>query len=97
MTKIRVENSTGKLIKHIEVDSSKPLLSQFEKENIAIPNACRAGMCAACMCYIDDDSKAVKNLRWESAFPLWEWEIMTCIGWVVETQDTITLRTMSES
>lgn len=95
MTKVKIEDSAWTLIKELEVDSVKPLLSQLEKAWVDIPNACRAGMCAACMCHVVNDSQVVKNLRGEPAFPLWEWEIMTCIGWVIDTSDTITLRTMS--
>jgi ferredoxin len=50
MTKIRVENAAGELIKELEVSSQKPLLRQLELEGIEIPNACRTGMCASCLC-----------------------------------------------
>lgn len=96
MTKVRIESSNGNLIWECEVKPEKPLLSQLEAAGIEIPNACRAGMCAACLCNAPGwDDKLNKSLRWEPAFPLWEWEIMTCIGWVVDTSETITLQTMS--
>lgn len=93
MTIVEVQDSKGKLIKSVDVDSTKPLLSQLEAEGIEIANACRTGMCAACMCHIHDDARAVKNLRGEPAFPLGEGEIMTCIGGVSEGEKVI-LKTM---
>jgi len=37
----------------------------------------------------------VKNLRGEPSFPLGDDEIMTCIGWVTDTDEDIILQTMS--
>lgn len=96
MTKVRVESSNWELIWECEVNSQKPLLPQLESNGIEIPNACRTGMCAACLCNAPAwDNNLNKSLRGEPAFPLWEWEIMTCIGWVVDTQETIILQTMT--
>lgn len=95
MTKIKIENSNWNLIKEVTVDHTKPLLKQLEAEGIEIPNACNIGMCAACMCTSQTSSDLLnKSLRGEPAFPLWDEEIMTCIGWVVETDEVVVLRTM---
>ena len=50
MTTVRVENAAGELIQEVEVNSEKPLLKQLESQGIEIPNACRTGMCASCLC-----------------------------------------------
>lgn len=95
MTKVRIENSKWEYIKELEVDHKKPLLKQLEADNIEIPNACNIGMCWACLCMSESDTNLLnKSLRWEPAFPLWDEEIMTCIGWVIETDETVILRTM---
>ncbi len=95
MTKIRIENKDGELIKELSVKPWKALLSQLEESGVEIPNACRAGMCAACMCHILSGHKYVKkNTRGEPSFPLGEDEMMTCIWGVIETQETISLKTM---
>lgn len=95
MTKVRIENAQGELIKELDVEPWKVLLSQLESAGVEIPNACRAGMCAACMCRIESwEQYAKKDIRGEPAFPLAEDEIMTCIGWFEETDETIILKTM---
>lgn len=95
MTKIRVETSKGEHIKDVQVDHTKPLLKQLEAQDIEIPNACNMGMCSACLCTTTSSPDLLnKSLRGEPAFPLWDEEIMTCIGWVVDTDETIVLRTM---
>ena len=95
MAKLRVENTKGELLKELEVQAGKVLLSQLEAAGVEIPNACRAGMCAACMCHIKTWEEHVKkNMRGEPAFPLWEDEMMTCVGWVEDTDETIILQTM---
>ena len=95
MVQIRVENSNGELIKEVPVEVGKSLLSQLEAAEVEIPNACRAGMCAACMCNIKEGWEFIKkDLKWEAAFPLWEDEVMTCIAWVTDTDETIILQTM---
>ncbi len=96
MTQIRIENAAWEFIKQLEVSSEKPLLTQLEAEGVEIPNACRIGMCAACLCNIEGwDTHLNKSLKWEPAFPLWEGEIMTCIWWVTDTDELITLKTMT--
>jgi len=53
------------------------------------------GMCAACMCNIESGEQFVeKDKKWEPAFPLGEDEVMTCIGWVADTDEEIVLRTI---
>lgn len=95
MIHVRVENKDGELIKEIPVDAGRVLLSQLEAADIEIPNACRAGMCAACLCNIvSGEEHFIKNLRGEPAFPLWEDEVMTCIAGIKETDEKIILRTM---
>lgn len=95
MTKVRIENSRGWILWEVKVDSSKPLLKQLEAEGIEIPNACNIWMCAACLCNAPGwDATLNKSLRGEPAFPLWEWEIMTCIGWVIETDEVVVIKTM---
>lgn len=96
MTSIKVIDQNDDVLWNVEIDSKKPVLWQLEWQGIEIPNACKMWMCAACMCTIEQWSQhAVKNLRGEPSFPLWEEEIMTCIWWFKETGDTIILRTMS--
>jgi ferredoxin len=96
MTFLRVENAAKAELWQWNIDSSKPLLPQLEAQWVEIPNACRTGMCSACMCTVVKwQEHIVNNLRGEPAFPLWEDEIMTCIGWIAETDDEIILRTMT--
>jgi ferredoxin len=95
MTSLRIEDASWKLIKELEVNTLKPLLTQLEAAWVEIPNACRTWMCAACLCNDPTgDDNLNKTLRWEPAFPLWEGEIMTCIGWVIDTDETVVLQTM---
>ena len=95
MTKIRIETASGILVKELDVNVWKPLLWQLEAAWVEIPNACKIGMCGACLCNAPAwDDALNKSLRGEPAFPLWEWEIMTCIGWVQDTHETIVLQTM---
>ncbi|NDK09545.1 (2Fe-2S)-binding protein [Candidatus Gracilibacteria bacterium] len=97
MTQLRIENNKGELIKEVPIDVGRVLLSQLESHDIEIPNACRTGMCAACMCKIVSGSEhVIKNLRGEPAFPLGEDEVMTCIAGVKETDETIVLQTLYE-
>ncbi len=96
MTLIRIEDEKWELIKEVPIETWKTLLKQLEAAEVEIPNACRTGMCAACMCYIEKWAEhVVKNLKWEPAFPLWEDEVMTCIAGVEETDEIIILQTMS--
>ncbi len=96
MVKIQVKNADGSLQKEVEILANKRMLSQLEKQWIEIPNACRTGMCAACMCHIQDGGEFIqKDLGWEPAFPLWEDEVMTCIAWVKETDTPIVLQTIA--
>lgn len=95
MTKVIIENSAGEVMKELDVEVWKVLLSQLEAAWVDIPNACRAGMCAACMCHIKNWEDSVnKSLRWEPAFPLGDNEIMTCIWWVEQSDEPIILQTM---
>lgn len=95
MTKIRIESSQWELIREVEVTAGKRLLSQLEKAGVEIPNACRTGMCAACLCTIESGGEYIQKDLWgEPAFPLWEDEVMTCIAGVSETEDTVVLRTI---
>lgn len=95
MTKITIKNKQGDVLKVVDVDSQGSLLGQLEKQDVEIPNACRMGMCAACMCNVEKWAKHIrKDMKWEPAFPLWEDEVMTCIGWVEDTDEEIILRTM---
>lgn len=92
---VRIENAKWEFIKELPIAAGKVLLSQLEAAEVEIPNACRAGMCAACMCNIISGSEFVKkDMRWEPSFPLGEDEVMTCIGGVLDTDETIILRTM---
>jgi len=96
MTQVQVQNAAGEELAKVKIDSTKPLLSQLQSEGIEIPNACKIWMCAACLCTIQSwQEHVVKNLRWEPSFPLWDEEIMTCIGGVKETDEEIILQTMS--
>lgn len=95
MTIVKIENTAWELIKECEVNSLKPLLRQLEDQGVEIPNACRTGMCGACLCFAPEgDDNLNKSLRGEPAFPLGEWEIMTCIWGVVDTDKIVVLRTM---
>lgn len=95
MPTVRIENAQGELIKEVNVDANRILLSQLEAAGIEIPNACRAGSCASCMCHIVQGGEHIeKSLRGEAAFPLDEDEVMTCIAGVRDTDETVVLRTM---
>lgn len=96
MTQVIIKDAQGEVLKELEANPAKPLLSQLEWAWVEIPNACKIWMCGACICiWENDDENLVKNLRGEPAFPLWEGEIMTCIWWVTDTQETVVLKTMS--
>ena len=95
MTKVRIENSKWEYINEVEVDHTKPLLKQLEAHDVEIANACNIGMCGACLCMSESNPDLLnKSLRGEPAFPLWDEEIMTCIWGVVDTPETVVLRTM---
>lgn len=95
MTKVIVKNQAWEKLGSIEAQSDIILLKQLEAEGIEIPNACRAGMCAACMCQVESGSEHfVKNHRGEPAFPLGEEEVMTCIGAVRDTDEEVVIKTM---
>lgn len=69
--KITVKNASGELLKTVDADVKRTLLSQLEEQGVKIPNACHAGMCAACMCTIEKGEElVVKDFRGEPAFPL---------------------------
>lgn len=96
MTKIIVKNNAWEILTSIQIEAEKTLLKQLEAQGIEIPNACRIGICASCLCTAEQGSEhLIKNLTGEPAFPLAEEEIMTCIGWVADTEEEIILTTMS--
>ena len=95
MTKLTIQNKKGEVLKTLDVSPESSLLGQIEAVGVEIPNACRTGMCGACMCQIESgDQYIVKDSKWEPAFPLWDDEVMTCIGWVKDTDSEIILKTM---
>ena len=95
MPKITVKNSAGEVIKTIDAEVGKTLLSQLNGSDIQVPSACHTGMCGACMCRIESwHEHIVKNFRWEPAFPLDDSEVMTCIASASETNENITLLTL---
>lgn len=95
MTKVQIKNNQWELIKELDIEPGKILLSQLEAQGIEIANACRTGMCGSCLCFSPDgDENLNKSLKWEPAFPLGEWEIMTCIGSVKDTDEVVVLETM---
>ena len=96
MTRVSIKNADGEIIlKEYEIDIAKPLLSQLENAGVEIPNACRAWICASCMCNAEQGGEhLVKNLRGEPGFPLADEEIMTCIWGVTQTDETIILQTI---
>ena len=95
MTRVSVKNQAGEVLGSIEAEANTVLLKQLEAAGIEIPNACKAGMCAACMCHIESWSDAVvKDFRWEPAFPLWDDEVMTCIWSVLDTDNEVILKTL---
>ena len=53
MPKITVKNSAGEVIKTIDAEVGKTLLSQLNGSDIQVPSACHTGMCGACMCRIE--------------------------------------------
>jgi ferredoxin len=78
--KITVHNTSGEVLTVFDAVAGKTLLSQIEARGVQIPNACQAGMCAACMCHIQKGEEyIVKDFRTEPAFPLGNDEVMTCI------------------
>ena len=95
MPTVRIQNAQWELLKEISVDANRILLSQIEAAGVEIPNACRTGMCASCLCHIKQGEEHIeKSLRGEPAFPLAEDEVMTCIAGVRDTDETIILQTM---
>jgi len=61
MTKVTVKNKEGAILKTLDIDSDRTLLSQLEEAGVEIPNACRMGMCAACMCNIESGEDYVEK------------------------------------
>lgn len=97
MTKVQMQNNAGDTIWNIEIEPGKNLLSQLESQDVEIPNACRTGMCGACLCMIQKwHEHVIKNMRWEPAFPLWEDEVMTCIAGLSDAREEVVLQTLSD-
>lgn len=95
MPTVRIENAAGEFMKEMLIDANRVLLSQLEASGIEIPNACRSGICASCLCHIVQGGEYIeKSLRGEPGFPLAEEEVMTCISGIRDTDETIILRTM---
>lgn len=95
MTQIQVTNSSGNVIKNVDIQDGKTILWELERADVEIPNACRTWMCGACMCTIVSwEDQIVKDFRGEPAFPLGENEVMTCIAWIKETDEKIILQTL---
>ncbi len=95
MTKLTIRDSDGNTLKTLDISPEKTLLHELQKAEIDIPNACRAGMCGACMCHIESGAEHVqKNKRGEPSFPLADDEVMTCIGGVTDSWDEIVLKTL---
>ena len=96
MSQVQVQDSSWDLIQALEVWEGKTLLWELEKASIEIPNACRTGMCGACMCNIISwEASVIKNFKGEPAFPLWDDEVMTCIAWIKESETQIILQTIN--
>lgn len=97
MTKVQIENNQQETIAKLDIEAWKNLLSQLESQDVEIPNACRTGMCGACLCMIQKwHEHVIKNMRWEPAFPLGEDEVMTCIAGLSDTREEVVLQTLSD-
>ncbi|MCH2189039.1 2Fe-2S iron-sulfur cluster binding domain-containing protein [Candidatus Gracilibacteria bacterium] len=96
MPNITVKNASGDIIKAIDAQVGKTLLSQLNANDIQVPSACHAGVCGACMCRIESGESAIqKDFRSEPGFPLDDSEVMTCIASVKENEnEDITLVTL---
>jgi len=94
--KITIKNKDWEIIKELDGTVNKTLLGQLTDAWVEIPNACRVGMCSACMCHIESwDEHLEKAFKWEPSFPLGDNEIMTCIGWLKsEDEWEIVLKTI---
>ena len=94
--KIIIKNKDWEVIKELEGTVNKTLLGQLTDAWVEIPNACRVGMCSACMCHIESGGEHLeKSFKWEASFPLWDVEIMTCIGWLKSEEEwEIVLKTI---
>jgi len=69
--KLTIKDRHGNILKTLDAQVGKTLLSQIEAAGGEIPNACRAGMCAACMCHIEKGGEYIrKDFRTEPSFPL---------------------------
>ncbi|MDD3646303.1 MAG: 2Fe-2S iron-sulfur cluster binding domain-containing protein [Candidatus Gracilibacteria bacterium] len=92
---IIIKNASGEIIKVIDADINKTLLSQLQDEGIEITYACHTGICGACMCQIESGSDNVqKSFRGEPGFPLGDDEVMTCIAGVINKDEDIILKTI---
>lgn len=61
MTKLTVKNKDGEILKTLEVVPEKTILKQLMEAEVEIPNACRMGMCSACMCTIESGENLVQK------------------------------------
>ena len=52
------------MIKTLDAEVGKTLLSQLSQADVQIPSACHTGVCGACMCTIESGEEGViKNFR----------------------------------
>lgn len=81
MPSITLLDVSGNIVKQFPADLKKTLLSQLTDAGVEIPNACRAGLCGACICQIEWGEKVIdKSKITEPGFPLADEEVMTCIA-----------------
>lgn len=81
--KIIIKNKDWKILKTIDSQVWKTLLTQIKDSWVDIHYACMTWICAACMCSIEKWEKFIdKSFRNEPWFFLWDDEVMTCIAWV---------------
>ena len=93
MSKITIKNKDWKIIKQIDLDVNKILISQIIDSWVEVDFACNTGICWACMMKIESwEENIIKNKKTEPAFDLWKNEVMTCIAWVKSLDWDIVLR-----
>lgn len=81
--KTTIKDRHGNIIKQIDLDLKDTILNQAKNAGIDMSFACLAGICSSCICNIEKWEEFVdKSYRMEPGFPLWDDEVMTCIGWL---------------
>ncbi len=85
MNKIIIKNSSWEIVKELDQDVKKTLISQMRDAGVNVLAACHHGICGACIYKVNTWQNALKkDFKWSPGFPLWDDEVMTCIAWISE-------------